>query len=122
MFPALEIHLQEIISLYAVKDKRAAVLINAQHTKPEILHEFEDTIYFFVREERAGLRLAGVQHVRSFGAMIVEHEVTPRLYLLGSGVAVHLDGEKRREVILPRPLEPTTRERTQRRSHFERVH
>ena len=59
----------------------------------------------------AGLCLAGVQHVRFLGAMVVEHQVAPRLQLLGSGVAVLLDGEERRKVILPRPLELTVRER-----------
>ena len=53
------------------------------------------------------------------GPVVVEYQATPRLQLLGPGVAVHLDREERGKVVLPRPREPsaTPRQRAERRSH-----
>ena len=53
------------------------------------------------------------------GPVVVEYQATPRLQLLGPGVAVHLDREEWGKVVLPRPREPsaTPRQRAERRSH-----
>ena len=48
--------------------------------------------------------------------MVVKNQATPRLQLFGPRVAVHLNREERRKVVLPRPLEPR-RQRAERRSH-----
>ena len=55
-------------------------------------------------KERKRLCLCQVQHRQVVLVTVVEDQVAPRLQLLAPGGAVGLEGEKRREGILPRPL------------------
>ena len=81
----------------------------------------EDTINLIVTEQRAGLSLTDVQNVCLGNAVVREHQIAPRLQLLGSGVTVGLDCEERREVVLPWPLEPATGQGAERR-HINHWH
>ena len=66
----------------------------------------EDTVNLPVVKERTGLCLIHVQNVRLGSLVVGQHKLAPGLYLLGLGVTIGLNREERREVVLPRPLEP----------------
>ena len=64
-----------------------------------------DTVNLLVAEEGAGLRFTHIQDVGLRGLVIRQHQVTPGLHLLCSRVAVRLQREERRKVVLPWPLD-----------------
>ena len=66
----------------------------------------KDTVNLLVVKQRARLCLIHVQNVRLGSLVVGQYELTPGLYLLGLGVTIGLNREERREVVLPRPLEP----------------